>query len=741
MNKNSQILDLEEKEQILSYLDEKYQKGEIKENLYNDAKINVIKNINEWLEDENIDKFSSYTKEGIKKALKEKRIEEIIDAFLDEITFGTGGIRGKVALNYKDLLKISNEGINTPILKGPNTINDIVLLLKSAGVANYMIDKNLKKVVIGFDSRVQGKSFACLIAKLFLAKNCIVYIFDEACPFPELVFAVPYLDAQIGILISASHNDKRYNGYKLVGYNGAQLDPAERNIIYEKYIKGISTSEIELIEFDETPLENLIFLGGENYLPETNYYGRKLINIHEKHLNHIKNFIMDKNLLKKWAKEVKIGYSAYYGAGRKAIPRLLKDFDFNDLKVIHSLNDLNGLFPCFDLEQQPDPGDNIAAEIAVQEFKKEYGENTFKELDILIGTDPDADRSGLIVKIPEKQQDCYQNFLQLPKHLKLSSISEKKDYSWLLLNSDDTWAILLWYRLEKEKEQNNGFIKDVDKKFIVLNHTTTDALVCLAKKYGLGVIKTWVGFAMISNATSKIWEGEKVSREKFPYLILETHDMENRSINIGAFEQSSGFTILGGPPLPGEKLGQNGHTRDKDGSLATILLAELATYAKSLNTNILELIDEKIYLDKEIGCFITYCEPIPYWGQFEGPTGLSKKISILQKADEIRKKILFEEKIFVCGFPLMFPEIYQTGKYDALHRWQGFPDEGIRFFFDKEKKSYLTIRPSGTSHCIRIHVQIKIENLNRENLYEKKKNTLMQAKQIIIEVKKMLMLK
>jgi phosphoglucomutase len=726
-------------EKITKYLDQKYQAGEIRKELYEDAKTKVPANIKEWLMDQKIDEISPQTKIGIKKAIENERWEEIIYAFLDEIAFGTAGIRGIVASNHEDLLKLAREGISAPILKGPNTINDIVLLLKSAGVANYAQTKNLRKIVIGFDSRIQGKSFVQLIAQLFLAKGLVVYLFDNACPFPELAFAVPYLEADLGILISASHNDKRYNGYKLVNASGAQLDPAERNVIYENFIKGISTREIQLKNFTEVPEEKLVFLGGKEKIPGENYYGRKLINIHQLHLNHIKTFIMDRSLLENWAGKVRIGYSAYHGAGREAIPRLLKDFGFTEVQIIHSLDELNGLFPCFELEQQPDPGDPLAASIAVEEFKKEYGEESFKKLDILIGTDPDADRTGLIVKIPPAQEKVYQPLFQIdPQLKKLSHLPARNDYSWYLLNPDDLWTILLWYRLEKEKEKNGGVLPQAKEKFIVLNHTTTDALVKLALKYGLGAMKTWVGFAMISNATAKIWQGEEVSREKYPYLVFETYQMGGRRINVGAFEQSSGFTILGGPPAPGQKLGQRGHIRDKDGSLAAILLAELAAYAKSKNTTILELIDEKIYLDPQIGCYLTYCESVPYWGQFEGPTGLSRKISILRKVETIRTQINQGEKFSLANWPIVKTEVYKTGKYDALHRWPGFPDEGIRFFFDEEKESFLTVRPSGTSHCLRFHLQIKVKEVNKENLLAKKKQTYELARTIMRELKEKL---
>ena len=222
--------------EVNNYLNQKYREGKLTEEIYRDAKKKVVPNIINWMKDKNIAKVSPNVIKGIKKAIINKRWEDIIYAFLDDIAFGTAGIRGLAALTEQELAEFSKYGIGARILKGPNTINDVVLLLKSAGIANYAAKNNLKKIVIGYDSRIQGEVFAHLIAKTFLARGLKVYLFDEATPFPELTFAVPFLKADVGIFISASHNDKRYNGYKITSNTGAQLDIEERNYIYENFI-------------------------------------------------------------------------------------------------------------------------------------------------------------------------------------------------------------------------------------------------------------------------------------------------------------------------------------------------------------------------------------------------------------------------------------------------------------------------------------------------------------------------
>jgi len=616
-------------------------KDQIREEIFNSAMNNVPKKLKEWLTHPKVDELSPRAKEGIIKAIQEERWANIVDAFLDDISFGTGGIRGVAAFatqdNESELEKLYSDGIGSPILKGPNTINDLVLMIKSAGVAKYAKENGLKSIVIGFDSRIQGQAFAELIVKFFLNQGMTVYLFDEACPYPELTFAIPHLRADMGILISASHNDRRYNGYKLSSRTGAQFEIAERDKIYFQYILRVQFDDIQIHENMPQNAEKLIFLGGEKPLSGRDYYGRQdsLIDMHKAHIEHIRDFILDKEMMKEWAPQCRLGFCAYHGAGRTAVPKLLEQFDFKHVHVISSLHELDGRFPCFALEQQPDPGDTIAGEVAVNEFKKEYGENTFSNVDLVIGTDPDADRAGFIMRVPEKQTDCYKSINQKTPHLEkalksaIPNYQKRDDYSWHLLDADNAWTILLWYRLMREAESNGGVIPDRDMKFLSLSHTTSDSMVHLVRKHGLGVVKTWVGFAFLANSVYMVWNGKMIEQEIEKWRSLETvagtgnpekdlgkkifseqahmvlfdameMDTENRSYNFAALEQSNGFSILGPKPAQGEIWGMGGHVRDKDGTFAAMLIAEVQAYAKSKGKSLIELLDEHIYLDPDI---------------------------------------------------------------------------------------------------------------------------------------------
>lgn len=437
---------------------------------------------------------------------------------------------------------------------------------------------------------------------------------------------------------------------------------------------------------------------------------------------------------------LRIGYCAFHGAGRIAVPRLLHEVGFTDIRSIKhkNLDKLDGLFPCFNYtkghEQQPDPGDPRSADIAVEAFKADYPA-AFDSTDILIGTDPDADRCGIIVKVPENQRHLYR----------------KKKY--MLLPADDAWALLLWYRLKREKE-HCGQVKDIQKKFIVLSHTTSDSISRLVQSYGIGVVKTWVGFASLSASTRDVWEhkagefqhlvegrdltgkSDYAKKQLCHPVVCGCTDMnEERSFNIGALEQSNGFSILGGPPANRKSLGADGHVRDKDGTFAALLMAEIAAWAKENNTTLVELLDQNIYLNPKIGLFVNLYEPDPLDGEYPGIEGDRMKIAILRRALGYFQLALTGD-LSIGGHPVKSACIYRTGKYDAIYPPSydfQFPDEGVRFFFDDERLDHVIVRPSGTGNSLRFHVQLHAETkgCTKRDLIRKKEQLHRKGKEIM----------
>lgn len=699
------------------------------------ARANVIPNLSEWMNDEHSASFSPNIIGGIQDAIDAENWVDLIDAFLQEITFGTAGIRGRMAFDKESILKMKAEGPGARILKGPATLNDKVLLLKSVGVARFARDRGMTKIVIGHDSRVNGKAFAELITRLFLSNGLTVYLFDEACPYPEVTFAIPNLRADIGILISASHNDYRYNGYKLSCGNGSQFSLADRKTIVEEYINHVTTADIELIEFGDADPDALWFLGGAEPVPGVDYHGREdhLIDMHTRHLEHMKQFIQNRDLVQGQASSesaLTIGYCAFHGAGRKAVPRILSETGFVNIQGIDKLDALDGMFPTFNSnpgeEQQPDPGDARAAEIAVNAYREQYGDAGWAGTDLILGTDPDADRLAAIVHVPEGQRATYDNL----------------DYT--LLPADDAWALLIWYRLQHDIE-TYGAVQKPEEKFITLSHTTSDVLTKLALKHGLGVMKSWVGFAMLAMCVNEVWQGNDLGERhegrpdpNDPHVHpfnYRNWDMTNgkRRFNIANMEQSCGFSILGGPPKDEVSLGEDGHVRDKDGVLAALLLTEVAAYAKAKGTDLFHLIDEKIFCDPDVGYFLNYYEPDPLDGEYDGIAGYIKKRDVIENMLELEKEAQ-SGTLTLAGRKVLSTAKYWTGKYDKAN-FPGFPDEGIRFYFDEDQWNYMTFRPSGTSNALRFHLQLHEPAPTPDTLPEVKRACKQQAYDMITDLR------
>lgn len=773
---------------ISDYLTHALEEGDIDLQLFEEAKSQTYANLKDWLLDRKIDKVCGEFKAGVRRAIESAHKdfrrngdrsgwERIVNAYRQQVRFGTGGIRGLMAFDRRSIVRLKTKGIDAPILKGPNTINDLVFLLTSAGVAKYGRDRTprFRKAVIGYDSRVGGQSLARLIARLFLKEGYTVYLFDEPCPYPEVTFAVPYAEikADVGILISASHNDYRYNGYKLSCGNGSQFDPEERDDMYDRYIKDAKPKDIRLYEsLEQAPPSKLRFLGGDGPIKGADYAGRKhqLMDIHAAHREHVRSFFLTPDLAARQRRSrnpLRIGYCAFHGAGRKAVPRLLREVGFTDIKIIRyrGLNVLNGLFPFFNFkagqEQQPDPGDPRAAEIMVEAFKHDHPRQ-FPRTDIIIGTDPDADRCGVVVKVPDDQRKLYPKRYRIEKSKKSDRfgfavpIPKEKQSRYplndhVLLPADDAWALLLWYRLMREAEKRQGDRPQEDEaalkeanneKFVTLSHTTSDSITRLARKNGIGVVRTWVGFAALAAATRDIWEGKidemtrlvdgrstdpsnEYARKQLCHpFVCDCEGIDaGRSINIAAMEQSNGFSILGGPPPDGRSLGRDGHVRDKDGTFAALLLAEVAAWAKEQKTTLYRLIDEKIYMDPDIGLFVNLYEPDPLDGEYPGIEGDRRKKAILRRALGYFQLALSGD-LKIGGVPVTSATVYRTGKYDAIYpptyEFQ-FPDEGIRFFFDEKKIQHLTVRPSGTGNALRFHIQLHAGPIaNRKALIRKK---------------------
>jgi phosphoglucomutase len=402
----------------------------------------VNKKAEQWLTPE----FDKQTREQVKNLIDTNR-KELIDAFYRDLEFGTGGLRGIMGV-------------------GTNRMNRYTLGMATQGLANYLLKQfsNLPeiRVAIAFDSRNNSMEFAKTTAQILTANGIRVYLFEALRPVPELSFTIRTFKCQSGIVITASHNPKEYNGYKVYWEDGAQIvPPHDGNIILE--VKGItSVSEVKFKGDD-----NLIKVIGSE--------------IDEIYINTLSSLSLSPEIINK-QKNLKIVYTPIHGAGVKLVPKALHKFGFSTVTTIAEQNVIDGNFPTV---ESPNPEEGSALKLAIQKAE-EIG------ADIVMGTDPDGDRVGLGIK----------------NHLG----------KFILLNGNQAAALLIFYLLTMWKEK--GKIKG--KEFIVKTIVTTDLLADMAKEFGVECYEVLTGFKYIAEIIREL-EGEKTfiggGEESYGYLV------------------------------------------------------------------------------------------------------------------------------------------------------------------------------------------------------------------------------
>ena len=299
--------------------------------------------------------------------------KELEEAFYKDIEFGTGGIRGIIGV-------------------GTNRINKYTLGRCAQGLSNYLnenINDEAIKIVIAFDCRLNSKKWANQIADIFSSNGIYCYLFSDLRPTPELSFAVKHLNASCGIVITASHNPREYNGFKVYSKDGGQIvSPEDTNII--KSVNRVSFSEIK---FEKN--SNLIEI-----------IDKKVDEEFYKSTIDVAKFDDSTN------KNLKVIFTPLHGASITAIPNVLKMSGFKNIFLVKEQAEPNGNFPTI---KSPNPEDPKAFKLAIKEAKKNDGE-------IIIATDPDGDRLGVAVK------DENQNFY--------------------LLNGNQTMIVMIYFLLE-----------------------------------------------------------------------------------------------------------------------------------------------------------------------------------------------------------------------------------------------------------------------------------------------------
>ncbi len=436
----------------------------------------IIDKANKWL-DSDIDDSS---KAEIKELMQNE--ETLTDAFYKDLEFGTGGLRGIMGI-------------------GSNRMNKYTVGIATQGLANYLLksfpDQEIK-VALAHDSRNNSRFFAETTADVFSANGIKVFLFDDLRPTPELSYAIRHLDCQSGVVLTASHNPKEYNGYKAYWDDGAQLvPPHDKNVIEE--VNKIAGIDQVKFEGDSARIEIINSAVDEPYLDE------------------IKKLALSPDAVREYH-DLKIVYSPIHGSGVKLVPPSLKAYGFTNVHVVESQSQPDGNFPTV---VYPNPEEKEALSIALKEA-------TEMDADLVLATDPDADRVGIAVK------------------------NNKGEFE--LINGNQTGSLLIYYILERWKERNQF----KGNEFVVKTIVTTDLIKKIADSYGVECLDTLTGFKYIA-ALIKELEGEK----KY----------------IAGGEESYGYMI-------------SDFVRDKDAVASSAMIAEMCAYAKSKGQNLYNMMIE-----------------------------------------------------------------------------------------------------------------------------------------------------
>lgn len=391
--------------------------------------------------------FDNDTKQRA-KALIENDPEELVNAFYRDLEFGTGGLRGIMGV-------------------GTNRMNKYTVGMATQGLANYLLqtypDEQIQ-VAISYDSRINNTLFAETTANVMSANGIKVFMFDELKPVPELSFAVRHLHCHSGIMITASHNPKKYNGYKVYWNDGGQIvPPHDKNIIQE--VQNITS--IDQVKFNGN--KSLIESIGEE--------------IDKAYLATLKSLSLSPDTIKR-QENFKMVYTPIHGSGVKLVPMALQAYGFKNIFNVNEQDVIDGNFPTV---HSPNPEEPAALNMAI-EYAKQV------DASLVMGTDPDADRVGIAVK--------------------------KDDGTFELLNGNQTASILIYYLLTKWKE--NG--KLTGKEYIAKTVVTTDLLKEIADSFNVPTYETLTGFKWIANLIGSL-DGKETfiggGEESYGYLIGE----------------------------------------------------------------------------------------------------------------------------------------------------------------------------------------------------------------------------
>ena len=436
------------------------------------------KNIDTWL----TGNYDEETKAKIQQLVDEGKETELSDSFYKSLEFGTGGMRGEMGV-------------------GSNRMNKYTVGAATQGFSNYLkqsLPGKEIKVAIAHDSRNNSPFFARICADIFSANGMQVYLFSALRPTPELSFAVRHLGCDAGLVITASHNPREYNGYKAYWNDGSQVvAPHDKNIVTE--VNNI------------TSVDDINFNGNEALIT---FIGEE---VDKEYLKTIQHNSINPDVIAR-QKDLKIVYSSIHGTGITLVPQALALLGFENVNVVEAQAEPNGDFPTV---VYPNPEETEAMTLAV---------NLAKDIDadLVIATDPDADRVGAAVKNPHGE--------------------------WVLLNGNQMASLIIYYLLGAWEKAG----KLTGKEFVAKTIVTTEIIAKMCASKGVKCYDTLTGFK---------------------YIAAVIRELEGKEQFIGGGEESYGYLI-------GDAV------RDKDAVASCAMIAELTAYAKDNGKSLFDFLTE-----------------------------------------------------------------------------------------------------------------------------------------------------
>ena len=455
---------------------------------------NYFEEYRKWCESPDFD-------EETKKELLEIKDDEkeIEDRFYQELEFGTAGLRGVIGA-------------------GTNRMNKYTVGKATQGLANYIIEQGTqdKGVAISYDSRRMSKEFSLQTALILNANGIKTFLFENLRPVPELSFAVRQLKCTAGIMITASHNPPKYNGYKVYWDDGSQIvSPRDKDIIAK--VRDVKEySEIKEISKEEAISKGLF-----------NIIGKEM---DDKYIEKLKSLVLNPEIVREQGKDIKVVYTPLHGTGNTIAERLLKEIGIQNIYVVPEQKDPDGNFPTVDY---PNPEDKKAFKLALELAKK-------VDADVVLATDPDADRLGIYAK-------------------------DAKTGEYVTYTGNMSALLIAEYRISQMKEK--GILPE--KGMMITTVVSSNLTQAIAKEYNLKLYEVLTGFKNIGAVMKK--EEEKEDGYKYVF----------------GFEESYGCLI-------------GDYARDKDGIAAVMALCEAACFYRSKNET---LWDQMINIYEKYGYY------------------------------------------------------------------------------------------------------------------------------------------